>query len=155
MWSYSGDPSLNHKDAVRFYVGDTDPSDPLLQDGEINYLLRQYNYAIINTAIRACETIMSKFARMANESVGSVSIQFNQKYKAYMDIRATLTQRLALETITPYAGGISKTDIQQNNQNADRVKPDFTKHMMENDVIAPWVTSEWGLWGEGPGGFAE
>ena len=67
-WTYGGDPSASAKDAVRFLVGDTDSTDQLLQDGEITYLLSQYNNAPLNAAIRACETIMAKFARMADET---------------------------------------------------------------------------------------
>lgn len=147
-WNYSGDPRSSLKDQVRFLVGDTDITDPLLLDGEINYLLDQYNGAVYNASIRACETIQAKFARMADETVGSVRITFSQKSKQYGELKATLIQRIATETIAPYAGGISVCDVMQNNQNADRVRPDFTKHMMENQQIAPWVTSQCGwLWG--------
>ncbi len=140
MWTYSGDPSKSAKDLVRFLIGDTDSSDPLLTDLEIAYLLGQYNMVAMNAAIRACETIMTKFARLANETVGSVKIDFSQKSKAYRDMAAALTQRLSVESMTPYAGGISIADKQTNEQNTDRVKPDFTKHMMENELISPWVT---------------
>lgn len=149
-WSYSGDPTESPKDAVRFLVGDTDITDPLLQDGEIYYLLGQYNNAVINASIRACETIQAKFGRMVDETVGSVSIKFSQRQKAFNDLKQMLIQRLATEAIPngPYAGGISISDVIQNNQNRGLVRPDFTKHMMENQQISPWVTSQCGwLWG--------
>lgn len=139
-WEYSGNPAASAKDAVRFLVGDTDNSDPLLQDQEIIWLLGMYNQAPINTAIRACEAIMTKFARMANETVGQVKIDFNQKYKAYQEMRAELQRRLATEDATPFAGGISISQKHVENQNRDRVLPDFTKHMQENEQISPWVS---------------
>lgn len=139
--SYIG-PATSAKDAVRFLIGDTDSTEFLLQDNEIEWLLAQYNNVPLNAAIRCCETIMSKFSRMADEVVGSVSIKFSQKAKGYQTMRAELQRRLATEGAIPYAGGISKTDKKLNELNPDRVKPDFTKHEMENQQIAPWVTDQ-------------
>ena len=34
-WTYSGDPADNDLDELRFKIGDTDPSDPELQDEEL------------------------------------------------------------------------------------------------------------------------
>jgi hypothetical protein len=146
-WSYGGDPLVNSKDAVRMLVGDTDPTDPLLQDGEINYFLAQYNNAPLNSAIRCCEVILAKFSRMVNEAVGGVRIDFTDRMKNMQSLKNTLILRLATEDAAPYAGGINISDIIQNNQNANRVCPDFTKHMMENQLIAPWVSNQW-LWGD-------
>lgn len=137
-WTYNG-PGESAKDAVRFLIGDTDSRDPLLQDGEITWVLGQYNNAPMNAAIRCCETIISKFSRLASEKVGQVSIEFQQKAKGYRDMLRDLRNRLATEDMTPYAGGISRADMQQNDHK-NLVRPDFTKHMMENQLISPWVT---------------
>jgi hypothetical protein len=140
VWTYV-DPANIPKDTVRFFVGDTDERDPLLSDAEINYLLSIYpSGGVLNASIRACEMIAMKFSRMANEAVGSVRIDYNQKYKAYIDMKTALIARIATETISPFCGGISRTQVQQNLQNNDLIKPDFTKHMMENQQISPWVT---------------
>lgn len=140
MWTYSGDPNQSAKDQVRFLVGDTSEKEPLLQDGEIKWLLSQYQNTPLNAAIRACETIISKLSRLADESVGRVSISFSQRCKGYRDTLLMLRQRLAMEDAIPYCGGISVSDKQTQQMNSDRVRPDFTKHMMENDQIAPWTT---------------
>lgn len=140
VFEYSGDPNTNKKDEVRFLIGDTDTSEQLLQDGEINYLLTKYNQDAIGAAIQACETIMAKFSRLFDEAVGSVKMTYSQRAEGYSKLRDELRQRLSLNGINPYAGGISKTDKNVQNQNPDRVKPDFTKHQMENEQIAPWVT---------------
>lgn len=139
--TYSGDPTSSKKDEVRFLIGDTDSTEFLLQDGEINYLLGLYNDTAIPAAIRGCETIMAKFSRMADEQVGQVKISYSQKAKAYAVMLGQLRQRLAIENCAPYAGGISKVDKSSNDLNANRVKPDFSKHMMENEQIAPWTTN--------------
>jgi hypothetical protein len=38
-WTYSGDPSSSEKDLYRFYIGDTMEDDPILQDGEVNFVV--------------------------------------------------------------------------------------------------------------------
>src|SRR6185312_7119498 len=43
IWTYSGDPRASDKDAVRFWMGDTDPTDKQVMDGEINYGLTIYS----------------------------------------------------------------------------------------------------------------
>lgn len=141
-FSYSGDPETSTKDAVRFFIGDTCESEPLLHDGEIFYLLRLYGDGVIQTSIRACETIMAKFARLVDESVGDVKLSYSQRIKGYQEMRDELRQRLTIEDCTPFAGGISKNQVKLTDQNHDRVKPDFTKHMMENRQISPWVTGQ-------------
>lgn len=146
QWTYSGDPNTSPKDAVRFLIGDTNCKDQLLLDGEINWLLGQYNNSPVNAAIRACETIILKFSRLADETVGKVSISFSQKAKGYRDSLVTLRSRLAMEDSSFYAGGINIADKLANVMDGALVRPDFRKHMMENDQIAPWTTeTEYGL----------
>lgn len=41
-WSYSGDPSNSPLDKCRFIIGDTRPTEPLMQDQEIQYLIDSY-----------------------------------------------------------------------------------------------------------------
>lgn len=143
-WTYSGDPSKTAKDAVRFIIGDTNMNDQLLLDAEIAYFLNQYNQAPLNAAIRCCETIITKFGRLADEAVGQVRISYSQKAKNYRDIVKDLRQRLSIEDMTPFAGGISRSQKEIVRANADRVKPDFSKHEMENKNITPRTTSEGG-----------
>lgn len=38
-WSYSGDPSNSDVDRCRFMIGDTDESNQLMQDEEIQYII--------------------------------------------------------------------------------------------------------------------
>ena len=146
-WTYSGNPGSSAKDQTRYLIGDTDSTDPLLNDTEIAWVLSQYNNTPINAAIRCCESIISKFSRMADETVGQVKINFSQKAQNMRDLQTTLVNRLAMEDCAPFAGGITVSSKQVNRQNANLVRPDFTKHMMENYDIAPWTTqNEKWLW---------
>lgn len=139
-WTYSGDPGSSTKDTVRFLIGDTSSKEPLLQDAEISYLLGLYNNAPNNAAIRCCEVIMAKFSRLMDESVGQVHITYSQRAEAYRKMRVDLVNRLGVQDMRPYAGGISRSDQETNALNTDRVKPVFRQHMMENQQLSPWVT---------------
>ena len=146
-WSYSGNPTFSVKDQVRFLIGDTNSNDQILQDGEIEWVLSLYNNSPNNAAIRCCETIISKFARMVDQSVGQVKVSWSQRMKSYEQTLQMLRNRLSIEDSGFYAGGISRTDKLANNENTDNVRPDFRKHMMENEMIAPWTTSnQFGWW---------
>ena len=149
-WTYSGNPATSPKDTVRFLIGDTDKCDQLLQDDEIVWVLNLYNNTPNNAAIRCVETVMSKFSRLMDESVGQVKLTYSQKVKGYREMLRDLRNRLAMEDMAPYAGGISITDVNAIASNTDRVRPDFTKHMMENQQISPWVSGSYNpTWGNG------
>lgn len=139
-FTYSFDPTTSPKDYVRFLIGDTDREEPLLDDQEIYVFLNTYNQGVILSAVRCCETIAAKFSRRVNESVGQVRMDFSQAAKAYRDMALDLRRRGAIEDMTPYAGGISRADKQAQEQNADRVKPDFTKQMMDNNQVSPFTS---------------
>lgn len=40
-WSYSGDPQASELDRCRFLIGDTNESTPIMQDEEIQYLIKE------------------------------------------------------------------------------------------------------------------
>lgn len=141
-WSYSGDPSLSKKDELRFLIGDVDGQDPLMSDGEINYLLLQCNQNALLAAIKGCDLVAMKFARLADESVGQVRISYSQKYQAYLKMKDALRQRQAIDDCMPYAGGISESDKQTRRDNEDRVVPVFHKHQMEERSLAVDVNTE-------------
>jgi hypothetical protein len=140
-WTYSEDPDSSPKDLVRFLIGDTDKEEPLLHDAEINSLLKSYNGSTFMTAIRCCETLAAKFSRRVDESVGQVKMTFSQAAKSYRDMAIDLRRRMAIETVSPTAGGISRLGKIQQDLNPDRVRPDFSKEMMGNGSIAP-LTSQ-------------
>lgn len=139
-FTYSFDPDTSPKDGVRFLIGDTDREEPLLDDMEIQSFLNMYNQGVLMSAMRCCETIAAKFSRRVNEAVGQVRMDFSQAAKAYRDMALDLRRRIAVEDAAPYAGGISRQDKRNQEMNADRVKPDFTKQMMDNNSVSPFTS---------------
>ncbi len=131
-FTYNGDPSRSPLDAVRFYIGDTNSKDVQLQDGEIEFVLAQFNNSATNAAVRCCEAIIAKLSSLTDEKVGQVDIKFSQRVDHYQKMLANLRTRVAVTDTVPFAGGISRSQKQANVQNTDLVRPDFTKRMMEN-----------------------
>lgn len=138
-FSYSGNPDHSPVDGVRFLIGDTDQCDVLLQDEEIQSFLRLYNQTPLNAAIRCCETIIAKLSRRPDEQVGQVRISYSQQAKAYRALLSDLQNRIATENAAPYAGGISISDQNAQNQNPDRVRPKFNRNIFNNREDSPFV----------------
>lgn len=122
-WTYSGDPSLSPKDAVRFAIGDTIISEPLLQDEEINYIIST-NSSIADSAYYACIGIVAKLSRLADKSVGKVKIRYSQKVTQYQKLADKLYVNAGIVVI-PYAGGISVADKQVMQSDTSIVQPSF------------------------------
>jgi hypothetical protein len=125
-WSYSGDPGSSDRDAVRFLVGDTDISDQQLSDEEIDYLLVREG-SVNGAALAAARTLVAKYARLVDKSVGDLSISYSQRRDAYAALIADLTRQQAVRVAGPVVGGISRTRKRVVDQDADRVEPSFRR----------------------------
>lgn len=86
-WTYSGNPADSESDAVRFMVGDTIESRPLLDDKEVEWIVSQATNLNIRAAL-ACEALWSRFVAISDYTVGSVS-------KKFSDIAAKFKERAA------------------------------------------------------------
>ncbi len=132
-WTYSGDPSASGRDAIRFLIGDTDPTDPQLQDAEIDWMLAEHTSSYL-AAAHCCQALAAKYARLADKSVGDLSISFSQRQEAYTKMFNRLERLAAVHgTGAPvYAGGISESDKEIDETDTDRVQPAFTVDLMKN-----------------------
>ena len=89
QFSYSGDPSRTPRDAVRFYVGDTNRDRPLLDDREVDFAVGLHDNPLLAAAVLA-EHLMGKFAREADVTVGPVSKSFSTISDAFRKKAAQL-----------------------------------------------------------------
>jgi len=131
-WSYSGDPSNSDLDQVRFLVQDTQESDQLLQDEEITFLLTLEG-APLKAASKAAETIGGMFARKCDEKVGTVSQAFSQKSSQYFELSKRLKRHSDVKQAETFAGGLDITQKETQEDNENRVQPDFTKELHDFD----------------------
>lgn len=93
-WTYSGDPSTSDRDAVRFYVQDTDPDFQLISDEEIDFLLTKWDPQVPETALYvsalASEALAARFAREVSVSADGVSVQIGDLQARYTDLAMRL-----------------------------------------------------------------
>ena len=70
-WSYEPDKlDFNKKDQVRLMIGDTDPDDPLLNDAEIEFFLRESGDVVLDAAVKAVSAIIARLAGEVDFRVG-------------------------------------------------------------------------------------
>jgi hypothetical protein len=91
-WTYSGDPSDSEKDAVRFLIGDTDTTDQLLSDEEIQYTITESG-SLYQAAHDCAYAIASSFARMAtSKSVGDLSLSYSDRASSFYQVADRMLQ---------------------------------------------------------------
>lgn len=100
---YSGDPSTSNADQVRFYAGDTDTTEELLTDSEIEFALVQEGAAIPAAAL-CLEVLSRKYARQASYSEAGVSEQLAQRSEAFADRARELRAETASTTLQIVTG---------------------------------------------------
>ena len=151
-WTYGGDPSASALAAIRFLTGDTDTNDQLVSDEEIAWTNNQVTgsdtatTALYEVSYRVMVAIASKFSRLADQSVGDLKVDMFQKATNAREQAALLKQQALREgnTPTPYAGGISVSDKEIDEDNSDIVQPYFSRGQWTNsrggadDVIADY-----------------
>jgi len=106
-WTWSGDPATSDRDAVRFWVQDTDASDPQLTDEQLDFLLARYLTATstVFVAAAAAGALASRYAGEPDVSADGVSLSFAASFQRYTDLAARLraqyvADRVALGTGT-------------------------------------------------------
>ncbi len=127
-WSYSGNPASSDKDAVRFYTGDTDETDQLVTDEEINFTITNEGGAIM-AAVAVCRAIAAKFSRQADKAIGDLRVSFSQKSEAYVK-RAAGLELKGSGLAVPFAGGLTVADKETAENNTANVQPIFRRGVM-------------------------
>lgn len=130
-WTYSGDPSVSNKDAIRFLVGDTNGADPLATDEEIEWALALKSN-IYNAAALIASGIAINLARLKiSFKIGPISEEYGDRAKFYAARAKELSELASTNaTISVYAGGISEVET----------LPSFSVGM--HDYVAPVKENE-------------
>ncbi len=97
-FTYSGDPSTSVRNYVRFLISDTDSTDPLFTDEELNYVISEWDNDAYKAARECAEILIARFSREADsqsKSVGDISVSqsFSQKIAHYKELANSLLQR--------------------------------------------------------------
>lgn len=139
-WTYSGDPGDSARDAIRFLIGDTDTNDQLLSDEEIAWVNAQASGtttsldAVYDAAAQCAMTIATKLGREADKQIGDLSVSLSQRAAAFrqsaVDLRAMAARHTSVPT--PYAGGITISDKDIDQENSDLFRGWFASGQFEN-----------------------
>lgn len=93
-WTYGEDPAGDPIDAVRFLAGDTQPTDQLVQDEEVEFALATNGDNVYFAAADVCEGLASRFARSVSLSVEGLSAQFSDRSRRFSE-RAVELRKMA------------------------------------------------------------
>lgn len=142
-WSYNpASLASSSKDAVRLMIGDVLTTDQQMQDEEINYFiaLRGSN---LSAAAECCRALAAKFGRSVDQGAGTSKVAFSQMAKSYTAKAIEFDNKaIASGTAMPVAGGSSIADKLAQENNADRVDPQFTLGMTDNKLPEPSGSTE-------------
>ncbi len=128
-WTYSGDPSTDLKDRVRFLIGDTDITDQKISDEEILWALTDTGSNHYAAAATACRVIGAGFAGRDSVTVGDVSESGGvgggaQEWMALADQLDRKAVTLG-SCPSPFLGGSSVSRKSDNAADTDRTRPSF------------------------------
>jgi hypothetical protein len=135
-WSYTGQPGSRQIDAIRFIVGDTDPTDQLVTDEEIQYMLNRHG-SVNRTSAEVARAIAAKFARLMSRSIGGLTADFSAKYRQYMELAANLTGNEESEPVSPFISGFNRTQKESVELESDRETTFSRKGIHDNNRVYP------------------
>lgn len=135
--SFTNNPALSATDRVRLIVGDTATEFDYLSDETYEYLLNKYNDNETASALEAARYILGSLAKYSRQRTGDIEVYGAEMFKNYKDFLIELIRnpQLLLARASAYAGGISKSDMIQNDSNPDNISPTFYKGFSENKRI--------------------
>lgn len=144
---YTGDPSRNPLDKVRFLLGDTKDSASELTDNEVQFLLDEEGQNPLRAAARGAETLASKYSTaVVEKQVGPLRISSGTrgltKAERYMKLAQMLWKQAMSQSVVPWAGGISKSDKNSHLTDSDRVEPAFARGMMSYPATSAAQSAE-------------
>ena len=101
-FTYSTDPSTSTRNEVRFLINDVDSTDVHFSDSELDYLIAEW-VDVYEICRAACETLASRFNRLADstsKSVGDISVSesYSAKSKQYTDLAENFLKRRMRKT---------------------------------------------------------
>lgn len=121
-WTYHAGEST--RDWIRLVIGDTNKSNQLLQDEDIDAIIAVEGSGYASAAACA-DALAGKYAGSADKTVGRFSIKNSQLGEHYSNLANRLRTQLG-SRVQPYAGGISVSDKEAVEEDTDIVQPQFS-----------------------------
>lgn len=122
---------LEQKDQVRFLIGDTDASNPLVQNEEIEWALSEQGNVYAAAALVA-QTLGGRFATTADKSVGDLKLKFSEQSRNFFELAKNLKMQVLSLSQVQSAGADVIATKEANEADTTLVEPKFTKDMHEH-----------------------
>ena len=127
---------------IRLYVGDisTSTANELLADTDYTHFSSVTGNVWIAAQL-AANSLAAKFTGVASDvkskKVGDLEIEYSDAYAAAEGYKLLASKfgRMAASQISPYAGGISRSDKAATEADTDRVDPMFARDMFSNPAV--------------------
>lgn len=141
-WTYSGDPSANDRDEVRWLCGDTDTNDQLVTDEEIAYAVTESGSNVLAAAL-CCDALQAKFSRDVDNRLSKGSESSSQRAKAFARQAAKLRSKVGGGGVLPSHsfGGLTISGKQSLRDDSDAVQPAFSRGDFDNPRAPNNITS--------------
>lgn len=117
------DNPLDTIDRIRLKIGDTDPDYPLVSSQWYQYFLN-LGYSENAVALEIARKILVQYANEGSrQRVDQVEVYGKEKFDSYLKWLKDLVNSGLMSPAIPYAGGISVSDMVDNDSNLDNVRP--------------------------------
>lgn len=121
---YTNDPQNNPVDRIRLNVGDIWDDIEYLTDADYQYFLDAANGNENRATMDAVRAILFKLTRMTRERTGDIEVYGGDWFSNYMKALQLILKdpNIAISLAVPYAGGISRSDMQANRCDPDNFR---------------------------------
>lgn len=131
-------PATSLVDQVRLAIGDVSCGDEeWLSDDTYEWLLQKYSNNVNRASLDAARFILFALTRNVRERAGQIEFYGSEQYRNYKDalVEYLRNPNMSLFIPSPYAGGISKSDIQANIDNTDNNPVTIEKVSTLSDIV--------------------
>lgn len=134
---YSANPQYVDTDRIRLAVGDTDVDEEALTDGVYKWLISSTGSESL-AVVEALKILVAEYGKHVDEVATGLESKDSQRFKQYLILLDRYTKdpsMMKLGAAQPYAGGISKSDIEANHENGDSVHLNYDLEAWSNNAI--------------------
>jgi len=135
-WTYSGNPNASRVDAVHYFLGDTDPGNPVSTDEECAFELCNYGMNPLLAAASIAETKAAQFVmRPTRVRRGDRITDYGDGAQAYRMLAQSLRLKASIASTVIYSGGVDVAEKQAERADMSTVKPFATTDL---HTPRPW-----------------
>lgn len=147
---YTHDPANNPIDRIRLNVGDIWDDMEMLSDADYQYFLDAANGNERRATMDAVRAILFKLTRMTRERTGDIEVYGGDWFNNYMKALQLILKdpNISISLAVPYAGGISRSDMQANRCDPDNFRIGIGMYKIDrrNSVLEGNCGDSYGLY---------